>query len=227
MPKTNSSKLRHDDERKEPSRMAEISARDVKALRDATGAGMMDCKQALTEAKGDLDAAKRILREKGLADAAKRTGRAATEGIVYTYLHTPAPNYPAKLGVLLELNCETDFVAKTEAFERLAKDIAMHISFADPSWKSRDEVPQSIIDEESAIYAKQAKDQGKPEQVIEKIVAGKLEAFYKENVLLDQEWIQDKSQTIGQLIDQARSSMSENIDVGRFCRIRVGEKEQA
>jgi elongation factor Ts len=206
--------------------MAEISARDVKALRDATGAGMMDCKKALTEANGDLDAAKRILRERGLADAAKRTGRTASDGIVYTYLHTPAPNYPPKLGVLLELNCETDFVAKTEGFERLAKDIAMHISFSDPSWKTRDEVPQDIIDEESSIYAKQAKDSGKPEQVIEKIVAGKLEAFFKENVLLDQEWIQEKSKTIGQLIDEARASMGENITIGRFCRIRVGEAEQ-
>jgi elongation factor Ts len=206
--------------------MAEISARDVKALRDATGAGMMDCKKALAEANGDIDAAKRILRERGLADAAKRTGRAASDGIVYTYLHTPAPNYPPKLGVLLELNCETDFVAKTEGFERLAKDVAMHISFADPSWKTREEVPQDIIDDESSIYAKQAKDSGKPEQVIEKIVAGKLEAFYKENVLLDQEWIQDKSKTIGQLVDEARASMGENITVGRFCRIRVGEKGQ-
>jgi elongation factor Ts len=205
--------------------MAEIGARDVKALRDATGAGMMDCKKALAEANGDLDVAKRILRERGLADAAKRTGRAASDGIVYTYLHTPAPNYPPKLGVMLELNCETDFVAKTEGFERLAKDISMHISFSDPSWKTREEVPQDIVDEESAIYAKQAKDSGKPEQVIEKIVAGKLEAFYKENVLLDQEWIQDKSKTIGQLVDEARASMGENISIGRFCRIRVGEKE--
>src|ERR671914_555189 len=171
--------------------MVEISARDVKAFRDATGAGMMDCKQALTEADGDFDAAKRILRERGLADAAKRTGRDASEGIVYTYLHTPSPNYPPKLGVLLELNCETDFVAKTEGFKRLAKDVAMHISFSDPSWKTRDEVPQDIIDEESAIYAKQAKDSGKPEQVIEKIVAGKLEGFYKENLLVVQEGVQD------------------------------------
>ena len=203
--------------------MAEINARDVKALRDATGAGMMDCKKALAEAGGDLEAAKRLLREKGLADAAKRTARAASEGIVYAYMHQPQPNYPAKLGVLLELNCETDFVAKTEKFERLAKDIAMHISFADPSWTKRDEVPQDIIDEESSIYAKQAKDSGKPEQVIEKIVAGKMESFYKERVLLDQEWIQDKSKTIAVLIDEARSSMGENVSVGRFARIRVGE----
>ena len=203
--------------------MAEISARDVKALRDATGAGMMDCKKALGEANGDLEVAKRLLREKGLADAAKRTGRAASEGVVYAYMHRPDPNYPAKLGVLLELNCETDFVAKTESFERLAKDIAMHISFADPSWTSREEVPQSVIEEESAIYAKQAKDSGKPEQVIDKIVAGKLEAFYKENVLLDQEWIQDKSKTIAALIDEARASMGENVSIGSFCRIRVGE----
>ena len=205
--------------------MADISAKDVKALRDATGAGMMECKKALTEADGDLEAAKRILREKGLADAAKRTGRSASEGIVYAYMHRPTPDYPAKLGVLLELNCETDFVAKTEAFERLAKDIAMHISFADPSWTTRDQVPQNIIDEESAIYAKQAKDSGKPDNVIEKIVTGKLESFYKDNVLMDQEWIQDKDKTISVLIDEARASMGENVSIGRFARIRVGEIE--
>ncbi len=207
--------------------MAEINAKDVKALRDATGAGMMDCKAALTEANGDLDAAKRILREKGLADAAKKVGRAATEGIVYAYMHQPQPNYPAKLGVMLELNCETDFVAKTEQFERLAKDVAMHISFADPSWTTRDQVPQNVLDEESAIYAKQAKDSGKPEQVIEKIVAGKLESFYKDNVLMDQEWIQDKSKTIAVLIDEARAGMGENVSIGSFCRIRVGEGKEA
>jgi len=203
--------------------MAQISAKDVKTLRDRTGAGMMDCKKALTEAKGDLEAATRILREKGLADAAKRTGRSASEGIVYAYLHTPTPNYPPKLGVLLELNCESDFVAKTEGFERLAKDIAMHISFADPGWTTRDEIPQEIIDDESQIYAKQAKDSGKPEQVIDKIVLGKMEAFYKQSVLMDQEWIQDKNKTIADLIDDARASMSENISVGGYRRIRVGE----
>jgi elongation factor Ts len=203
--------------------MAEINAKDVKALRDATGAGMMDCKKALAETNGDLEAAKRLLREKGLADAAKRTGRTASEGIVYAYMHKPQPDYPAKLGVLIELNCETDFVAKTEAFERLAKDIAMHISFADPSWATRDEVPQDQIDEEKAIYAKQAKDSGKPENVVEKIVNGKLEGFYKERVLMDQEWIQDKSKSIQTLIDEARASMGENVSIGRFSRIRVGE----
>src|ERR687895_540376 len=205
--------------------MAEISASDVKALREATGAGMMDCKKALAEAGGDLDAAKRILREKGLADAARKTGRSTGEGIVYAYMHRPTPDYPPKLGVLLELNCETDFVAKTEKFERLAKDIAMHISFANPSWTTRDEVPQTVIQEESEIYAKQAKDSGKPEQVIDKIVQGKLEGFYKERVLLDQIWIQapDKKQTIGQLIEESKGSMGENISIGRFARIRVGE----
>ena len=203
--------------------MAQISARDVKTLRDRTGAGMMDCKKALTDSNGDLEAATRILREKGLADAAKRSGRSASEGIVYAYLHTPTPNYPPKLGVLLELNCESDFVAKTEGFERLAKDIAMHISFADPGWTKRDEIPQEIIDDESQIYAKQAKDSGKPEQVIDKIVLGKMEAFYKQNVLMDQEWIQDKNKTIADLIDDARASMGENISVGSYTRIRVGE----
>ena len=207
--------------------MADISAADVKALREATGAGMMDCKKALAESGGDLEAAKRLLREKGLADAAKKSGRSTSEGIAYAYMHRPTPDYPPKLGVLIELNCETDFVAKTEKFERLAKDIAMHISFADPSWKSRDQVPQNVIDEESQIYAKQAKDSGKPENVVEKVVTGKLEGFYKENVLLDQEWIQDKNKTIAQLIDEAKGSMGENISIGQFCRIRVGEGPSA
>jgi len=206
--------------------MADISAKDVKALRDATGAGMMDVKKALTETGGDIEAARRLLREKGLADAAKKSGRTTSEGIVYAYMHKPQPNYPPKLGVLIELMCETDFVAKTEQFERLAKDIAMHISFADPSWTTRDQVPQNVLDEESAIYAKQAKDSGKPEQVIEKIVAGKLESFYKENVLMDQEWIQDKTKTISNLIDEAKSSMGENVTIGRFARIRVGESNE-
>jgi elongation factor Ts len=207
--------------------MADINAQDVKKLREATGAGMMDCKKALTEANGDFDAALRLLREKGLAAAQKKSGRSTGDGIVYAYMHRPQPDYPPKLGVMLELNCETDFVAKTEQFERLAKDIAMHISFADPQWTARDEVPQNILDDESAIYAKQAKDSGKPEQVIEKIVAGKLEGFYKERVLLDQEWIQDKSKSIQQVIDEARTTMGENITVGRFCRIRVGENKDA
>lgn len=203
--------------------MADINAKDVAALRKATGAGMMDCKKALAESNGDLDAAKRLLREKGLADAAKKSERAATEGLVYSYMHRPQPDYPSKLGVMVELNCETDFVAKTEGFERLAKDIAMHISFADPDWTTRDQVPQNVIDEESAIYAKQAKDSGKPENIIEKIVQGKLEGFYKERVLMDQEWIQDKSKSIGDLINEAKASMGENITIGRFARIRVGE----
>lgn len=203
--------------------MAEINAHDVKRLREATGAGMMDCKRALVEAGGDFDAAVRLLREKGLAAGQKKAGRATGEGIVYAYLHKPTPGYPAKLGVLLELNCETDFVAKTERFERLAKDIAMHISFADPSWTTRDEVPRDVIEEESAIYAKQARDTGKPENVIDRIVQGKLEGFYKERVLLDQEWIQDKNKTIAQLLDEARASMGENITIGSFCRIKVGE----
>ena len=203
--------------------MADINAKDVAALRKATGAGMMDCKKALAEANGDLEAAKRLLREKGLADAAKKSSRAATEGLVYSYMHRPQPDYPAKLGVLVELNCETDFVAKTEGFERLAKDIAMHISFADPDYTTRDQVPQSVLDEESAIYAKQAKDSGKPDNIIEKIVQGKLEGFYKERVLMDQEWIQDKSKSIADLINEAKATMGENITIGRFARIRVGE----
>ncbi len=204
-----------------------ISPKDIAKLRADTGAGMMDCKKALTETGGDFEGAKDLLRTWGLAGVEKRSGRAAAEGMVGYYVHQLDPKLPPKVGVLIELNCETDFVAKTEAFERLAKDIAMHISFADPSWTTREEVPQDIIDEESSIYAKQAKDSGKPEQVIEKIVSGKLESFYKERVLLDQEWIQDKSKTIQNMIDEAKSSMGENIGVGRFCRIKVGEGQSA
>ena len=200
----------------------EITAKDVQSLREKTGVGMMDCKKALVQAGGNLDEAVKFLREKGLAQAAKRQERAASEGYVGSYIHLGG-----KIGVLVELNCETDFVAKTEQFERLAKDVAMHISFADPSWTTRDQVPQNVLDEESSIYAKQAKDSGKPEQVIEKIVTGKLESFYKENVLMDQEWIQDKSKTISQLIDEAKSSMGENVSIGRFMRIRVGEGKEA
>jgi elongation factor Ts len=192
--------------------MANYTTADLKRLRELTGAGMMACKKALDESDGDFDKAVEFLRIKGAKDVGKRAERTTANGLV-----------AADGGVMIELNCETDFVAKTEAFERLAKDIAMHISFADPRWKTRDEVPQDILDEESAIYAKQAKDSGKPENVIEKIVAGKLESFYKENVLLDQEWIQDKNKSIQTLLDEAKSSMSENVTIGRFCRIRVGE----
>ena len=196
--------------------MANYTAADVKRLRELTAAGMMDCKRALEETNGDFDAAVDILRVKGAKDVSKRAGRTAANGLV-----------AAAGSALLELNCETDFVAKTEDFERLAKSLAMHISFADPSWTTRDEVPHDVIVEESAIYAKQAKDSGKPEQVIDKIVKGKLEAFYKTNVLQDQEWIQDKSKSIAELIDEARSSMGENVSIGRFCRVRVGEERGA
>ncbi len=195
-----------------------VSMEQVKELRARTGAAIIDCKKVLEQADGNVDQALRLLRERGLQVAAKKQTREAREGRVETYVHPGN-----KVVAIVELNCETDFVAKTEQFERLAKDIAMHISFADPSWSTRDEVPQNVLDEESSIYAKQAKDSGKPEQVIEKIVAGKLEAFYKDNVLMDQEWIQDKTKTIQLLIDEAKSSMGENVSIGRFMRIRVGE----
>lgn len=198
--------------------MASISAKEVADLRTRTGAGMMDCKKALEETGGNMEKAIEYLRAKGSAKADTRAGRKASEGVIGSYIH-----HNGKIAVLVELNCETDFVAKTEAFERLAKDIAMHISFADPDWTTRDQVPQGVIDEESAIYAKQAMDSGKPENIIEKIVGGKLEGFYKERVLMDQEWIQDKSKSISDLVSEAKASMGENINIGRFARIRVGE----
>src|SRR6266540_5729237 len=172
----------------------EITAAQVKVLRDATGAGMMDCKKALQDAGGDLERAKTILREKGLAQASKRAGRTTNEGVIEAYLHTPDPNLPAKLGVLVELDCETDFVAKTDEFRRLARDIALHIAWSDPAYIMREDVPSEVVDREREIYANQA--EGKPAQVVERIVEGKLKDFYKQVVLLDQPFVRDQSQTI-------------------------------
>jgi elongation factor Ts len=199
----------------------EITAAQVKALRDATGAGMMDSKQALQEADGDFEKAKQILREAGKAGIDKRAGRGAGEGVIEAYLHTPDPNLPPKLGVLVELDCETDFVAKTEEFRRLARDIALHIAAADPAYVGRDDIPAEVIEREREIYAKQA--EGKPAQVVDRIVDGKLKDFYKQVVLLDQPFVRDQSQTIQELLDAYSAKVREKLVLRRFRRFKVGE----
>jgi elongation factor Ts len=199
----------------------EITAAQVKALRDDTGAGMMDCKQALQEADGDLERAKQILREAGKAGVQKRAGRSATQGVVDAYLHTPDPNLPPKLGVLVELDCETDFVAKTDEFQRLAHEIALHIAVADPAYLRREDVPDHVVEQERKIYATQA--EGKPADIVERIVQGKLKDFYKQVVLLDQPYIRDDKQTIQDLLDGYSAKVREKLVLRRFVRYKVGE----
>jgi len=199
----------------------EITAAQVKALRDETGAGMMDCKQALQEADGDFERAKQILREAGKAGVQKRAGRSATQGVVDAYLHTPDPNLPPKLGVLVELDCETDFVAATDEFQRLAHEIALHIAVADPAYLRREDVPDHMVEQERKIYATQA--EGKPAHIVERIVEGKLTDFYKQVVLLDQPYIRDDKQTIQDLIDGYSAKVRERLVLRRFVRFKVGE----
>ena len=200
----------------------EITPQLVKELRERTGAGMMDCKRALEEADGDLERATELLRSRGLADAAKRSGRVAAEGLVEAYIHMQG-----SLGVLVELNCETDFVAKTDDFRALARDVAMQIAATAPRWIARDEVPDDVIDGERKVFEEQARQEEKPEDVIPRIVDGKLEAFYREAVLLDQPWVRDDSVTIGEMISQASAKLGEKIEVGRFARFKVGEATQS
>jgi elongation factor Ts len=195
----------------------EVNATLVRELRDKTGAGVMDCKKALAEASGDLDKAVVWLREKGIAQAAKRSGRVASEGSVGSYIHAGG-----KLGVLVEVNCESDFVAKTAEFQDLVKQIAMHIAAANPRCVRREELPPEVIQQERQIYAAQAV--GKPEAVVAKIVEGKLEKFYKETCLLEQSWVRDPNLTIGELIGAAVGKMGEKIDVRRFVRFQLGQE---
>ena len=199
--------------------MTEITAAMVKALRDATGAGMMACKVALQDADGDMERATEILREKGLASAAKRAGRSANQGLVDSYIH-----FNNTVGVLVEVNSETDFVANTDEFKTLVKDIALHIaSPASPSWVTREDVPGSLLDSERHIFEVQAKESGKPDDVIEKIVTGKLESFYKDHVLLDQPFVKDDSKTIQRLLDETSARVGEKVAVRRFVRYKLGE----
>jgi elongation factor Ts len=198
--------------------MATISAALVKQLRDRTGAGMMECKGALTEANGDLEEANTLLRKRGLAQAAKRAGRATAQGLVGSYIHLGG-----RIGVMVELNCESDFVARTDNFQDLLKEVAMHIAAADPKWVRREDVPQEAIAKEKAIYIAQMENSGKPAPVIEKIVEGKLGSFYSQFVLLDQPTIRDTAITVAQLVAQTSAKTGENITIGRFTRYRVGE----
>jgi elongation factor Ts len=199
-----------------------IPAQLVKQLRERTGAGFAACREALIEAKGNLELAIDILRKKGQAAAAKKAQRATSEGLVGSYIHAGG-----KIGVLVEVNCESDFVARTEDFQRLCHDVAMHIAALDPRFLRREEVTQEILDREREIYRDQAKQTGKPEPVIEKIVSGKMEKFYEENCLYEQHFIKDEGVTIKELVDQAIAKLGENIAVRRFSRFKVGEMDSA
>jgi len=204
--------------------MAEISAAVVKQLREATGAGMMDCKKALTDAEGDFDRAAELVRERTGAKMADRAAeRTASEGIVRSYLHTPAPGMPPKVGVLVELNCETDFVAKNEQFQELAQELAMHIAAMRPSVVRESEVDEETLAAERRFAEKEARDEGKPEHIVEKIVEGKLKAFYKEKVLLNQPYVKDDSRTVGDLVDEMQRTTGEKVEVRRFARFAVAE----
>ena len=198
--------------------MATITADQVKQLRDKTGAGMMECKAALAEANGNMEEATTLLRKRGLAQAAKRAGRATAQGLIGSYIHLGG-----KIGVLVEVNCETDFVARTEAFQSLVKEVAMHIAAADPKWVRREDVPPEAIEKEKSIYRAQMEGSGKPAQVLDKIVEGKLNNFYSQFVLLEQPSIRDPNVTVGQLVAETTAKTGENIAIGRFTRFRVGE----
>jgi elongation factor Ts len=198
--------------------VAEVSASVVKELREKTGAGMMDCKKALTEAGGDFAKAEEVLRKKGLSAAAKKSSRAATEGAVASYIHMGG-----KIGVLVEVNCETDFVARTDGFQALVKDIAMQIAAAAPQYVRREEVPAALLEKEMDIARFQAREQKKPEAIVEKIAQGKVEKFYKEVVLMEQAFVKDDKKSIADVITEAVAKIGENIQVRRFARYVLGE----
>lgn len=207
--------------------MSDIGAQDVAALRQETGAGMMDAKRALQEAGGDQARAKEILRERGLADAKKRSGRAAEEGTVGHYLHYQADR--PVIGVLVELASETDFVAKSDEFQQAARDIAMHVAALRPRWITRDEVPEDEVATERELIAAQARNEGKPDDVVDKIVEGRLEKFYEENVLYDQDFVNPEQfdGTVAEMVRSLAATLGENIAVGRFVRIAVGEEDDS
>ena len=197
---------------------ATITADLVKQLRDKTGAGMMECKAALTEANGNMEEAMTLLRKRGLAQAAKRAGRTTAQGLIGSYIHLGG-----KIGVLVEVNCESDFVARTEAFQNLVKEVAMHIAAADPKWVRREDVSPEAIEKEKSIYRAQMENSGKPANVLDKIVEGKLGSFYSQFVLLDQPFVRDDKMTVSQLVAETSAKTGENISIGRFTRFRVGE----
>ncbi|CAH8770031.1 translation elongation factor Ts [Paenibacillus dendritiformis] len=195
-----------------------VSAGAVKELREKTGAGMLDCKKALEEANGDLEKAAELLREKGLAAAAKKAGRVATEGVVESYIHAGG-----RIGVLVEINCETDFVAKTDQFKEFARDIAMQIAAASPKFVRREEVPQEEIEKEKEILKAQALNEGKPEKIIEKMVEGRINKYFEEFCLLEQSFIKDPDKTIETLLNEKIAAIGENISIRRFVRYELGE----
>lgn len=198
--------------------MVEISAAMVKELRAATGSGIMDCKRVLAEAEGDYETAVDLLRKKGLAKAAKRSGRSTSEGLIYSYIHTGS-----KLGVLVEVNCESDFVAKTDDFQTFVKNIAMHIAAANPAGLASEDVDPAIIEKEREIYTAQMLEEGKPEKMIAKIVDGKIEKFYKEVCLMSQQYVKDPQKTITDVLKETIAKIGENIQIKRFVRFQIGE----
>jgi elongation factor Ts len=198
--------------------MVEISAAMVKELRSATGSGIMDCKRVLADAEGNIEEAIVLLRKKGLAKAAKRAGRSTSEGVIYSYIHTGA-----KLGVLLEVNCESDFVAKTDDFQAFAKNIAMHVAAANPAGLNPEDVDPKIIEKEKEIFRAQMLEEGKPENIIDKIVEGKVEKFYKDVCLMSQAYVKDPQKTITDVLKETIAKIGENIQIKRFARFQIGE----
>jgi elongation factor Ts len=198
--------------------MTQISASMVKELRERTGAGMMDCKRALQENQGDMEAAIAWLRKKGAAAAEKRVGKEASEGIIASYIH-----HSGKVGVMVELNCETDFVARTDDFQELARDLAMQIAASDPIAVARDDVPAEVVEKERQIYLEQAKEEGKPENIAEKIVDGRLRKFFEERTLLDQKYVKDPEHSVADRIAETQAKLGEKIVVGRYARFKIGE----
>ena len=198
--------------------MAEITAAMVKELRDQTGSGMMECKKVLTEAEGNLDKAIELLRKKGLAKAEKRSGRATTEGMIYSYIHPGN-----KLGVLVEVNCESDFVAKNDDFVEFVKNIAMHIAASSPLGIKSEDIPAELIEKEREIYKAQALDEGKPENIVDKIVEGKVQKYYKDVCLLSQAYVKDSQKSVEEVLKETIAKIGENIDIKRFVRYQLGE----
>ncbi len=195
-----------------------ISAAMVKELREKTGAGMMDCKNALKECQGDMEKAKELLREKGLSAAAKKAGRVAAEGIVDSYIHLGG-----KIGVLVEVNCETDFVARNNDFKAFVRDVCLQIAAANPQYLSREDVPENVIEDEKEFLRKQALNEGKPERIVEKIVTGRIEKYYEENCLLEQRFVKDMDRKVKDLVTEKISQIKENISIRRFVRFEMGE----
>lgn len=195
-----------------------ISAKDVKDLREKTGAGMMDCKKALTESDGNFEAAVTWLREKGIASAAKRSGKTASEGSIFSYIHMGG-----RVGVLVEINCETDFVARGDGFQQFGKDICLQICSVSPRWVKREDVPEDVVDGEKEIYKTQARESGKPEKILEKIAEGKLRKFYEENCLMEQKFVKDSDVSIEAMAKELSGTIGEKIDVRRFSRFQLGE----